>query len=363
RSQFGFIEFAPRFGRLLPVASVASTVSVVSETPKRKTTMILRAWHHWLRTIKPQKPSARRRFLSRGVESLEVRCLPAVTVSGSATAPVLTVTNGDDLVISQNGANLTYDLGLGAGAVAFGGAQGSVTSLRITCSSSSSSSGNTIQLALSSSDGLSGSFRVTVTGNGGADLIDASATDFPVSLNGGSMNDTLMGGSGNDTLDGSTNDDQLTGGDGSDTLFGNSGNDVLSGGDGDDDLDGGTGNDDLSGNAGDDLCLGGNDRDTISGGDDNDVVNGQAGDDSVMGDEGNDYVYGGAGADYVDGGGGANIVKGQGGRDTVAAGSWSGLVADRDNFRLLSSSETWRGLTADPSRANLDSRDTTDSYA
>lgn len=328
--------------------------------------MILRAWHLWLRTIKPQKPSTRRRFLSRGVESLEVRCLPTVTVTFpvSPNAPVLTVSNGDDLVIAANGTNLTFDLGTGAGAVAFGGAQGSVTSLRVTCSSSLSSSGNTIQLALNRFlDGLSGSFQVTVTGNGGADRIDASATDFPVSLNGGSMNDTLIGGSGNDTLDGSTNDDQLSGGDGSDTLIGSSGNDVLSGGNGDDNLDGGTGNDDLSGDAGDDLCLGGNDRDTISGGNDNDVVNGQAGDDSVMGDEGNDYVYGGAGADFVDGGGGANVVKGQGGRDTIAAASWSDVVADLNNFRLLSSSETFRGLTSDPSRANLDPRDVTDRYA
>lgn len=326
-----------------------------------KTTMILRAWHHWLRTVQSQKSPARRRALSRGVESLEVRCLPTITVSGTATAPILTASNGDDFVIAANGTNLTYDLG--SGPVAFGGAQGSVTSLRITCSSSSSSSGNNIDLNLNrASDGLSASFQVTVTGNGGADRIDASATDFSVSLNGGSMNDTLIGGSGNDILDGSTNDDDLSGGDGNDTLMGSSGNDTLDGGIGDDNLDGGSGADNLTGGAGDDLCLGGSENDTISGGDDNDIVNGQGGNDSVMGDDGNDYVYGGAGADYVDGGAGANVVKGQGGRDTVASGSWSGLVADLNNFRQLSSSETFRGLTADPSKANLDPRDANDSY-
>jgi hypothetical protein len=143
-SQIRFTENEPWFGRLLPVESVASTDSVVGKAPKRKTTMILRAWQQLLRTISPQKPSAQRRFQSRGVESLEVRCLPTVTVSGTATAPVLAVSSGDDFVISQDGTNLTYNLG--AVAVAFGGAVGSVTSLRITCSGTSSSAGKNFRL-------------------------------------------------------------------------------------------------------------------------------------------------------------------------------------------------------------------------
>jgi len=299
--------------------------------------MKLRAWHIWLRSITCQKPSGRRRFLSRGVEALEVRCLPAVTVSGSATAPILTLTAGDDVVISQNGSNLTYNLG--AGAVAFGGALGSVTSLRITCSSSSSSAGNDIQINLMIADGLSGSFRVTVTGNGGPDEIDASGTDFPVSINGGSHNDTLLGGGGDDTLDGS------------------SGNDEIYGGDGDDNLTGNTGNDELYGDGGDDLCLGGDGGDSIFGGDGHDVLNGQSGNDEVSGEDGNDYVYGGAGRDYVDGGDGFDIVKGQGGRDTIT-GSYEDALDEQEQMRALDSSETHRGV--DTSFASQDSRDRND---
>lgn len=289
--------------------------------------MILRAWHHWLRTITPQKPSARRRFLSRGVESLEVRCLPAVTVSGTATAPILTLSNGDDVVISQNGTNLTYDLG--AGAVVFGGDQGTVTSLRITCSSTSSSAGNNIQIALNrGSDGLSGSFQVTVTANGGPDLIDASGTDFPVNLNGGGSNDTLLGGSASDIIDGST------------------GNDILIGGDGNDNLTGGSGADNLSGEGGDDLCVGGDSNDSISGGDGNDTINGQGGDDSLSGDGDDDEIYGGAGRDVLSGGDGdADFIKGQGGLDLIYD-SWSNVVNELAVFR-----SRYR------STANLDPRD------
>lgn len=265
--------------------------------------------------------------MSRGVESLEVRCLPTVTVSGTATAPILTVSNGDDLVIAADGTNLTFDLG--SGAVAFGGAQGAVTSLRITCSSSSSSSGNNIQLALSrGSDGLSASFQVTVTANGGPDLIDASGTDFPVSLNGGGSNDTLLGGSANDTIDGSTS------------------NDIIIGGDGNDNLMGGSGADNISGEGGDDLCQGGDSNDSISGGDGNDTLNGMGGDDSLSGDDDDDELYGGAGRDVLSGGDGdADFIKGQGGLDTIFD-SWSNVVNELAVFR-----SRYR------STANLDPRD------
>ena len=251
--------------------------------------------------------------------------MPA-TVSGTSTAPVLTVPNAEDVVISQNGTNLTFSANGGA-ETPFGGALGSLTSLRITCSSSSSSSGNDIDLNLTVADGFSSSFRVTVTANGGPDSIDASDYDVPVSINGGSGDDTLIGGSG------------------------------------DDDLDGGSGNDNLSGGAGDDLCLGGVGNDTISGGDDHDIVNGMAGNDSLNGDFGNDYIYGGAGNDTCDGGdggGGANVVKGQGGKDQIV-----GTRADANNelnaFRALDSADVFRDLT-DPSSANLDPRDRDDEY-
>ncbi|MDB5171380.1 MAG: peptidase and in kexin sedolisin [Phycisphaerales bacterium] len=64
--------------------------------------------------------------------------------------------------------------------------------------------------------------------------IDASAVAYPV---------TLLGGTGNDTLIGGASDDSLVGGAGNDQLWGNNGNDTLDGGDGNDALHGGGGND------------------------------------------------------------------------------------------------------------------------
>lgn len=107
--------------------------------------------------------------------------------------------------------------------------------------------------------------KITVNGNDGADRIDASNLDIPVTLNGGNGNDTLIGGSGDDLLQGGAGDDNLDGQAGNDTLLGGIGNDVLTGGPGLDSMKGEDGNDTLNAADGlaDLLVDGGSGNDTI----------------------------------------------------------------------------------------------------
>lgn len=95
---------------------------------------------------------------------------------------------------------------------------------------------------------------------------------FPLQLDGGRGNDTLiaalgndllMGGSGNDVLAGSKGDDTLVGGDGNDVLRGNDGNDSLTGDNDTDSLDGGKGNDTVFGGSAQDSVIGGPGIDTF----------------------------------------------------------------------------------------------------
>lgn len=81
---------------------------------------------------------------------------------------------------------------------------------------------------------------VRVFGLGGNDLIDASAIDRPVYLQGGWGDDTLISGSRRDVLDGRQGDDSLTGGNHHDLLIGSEGLDDLDGGSGRDVLIGGS---------------------------------------------------------------------------------------------------------------------------
>ncbi len=135
---------------------------------------------------------------------------------------------------------------------------------------------------------------------------------------------TIQGGLGNDTIIGSMAGvfgDSISGGAGDDSIAGNGGNDSISGGDGNDTLDGGNGFDALSGDAGDDSLLGGNDGDTLLGGDGNDVQDGNDGDDFVSGGFGSDTLHGGAGDDFVFGDAGDDKAFGDDGNDQVSGGS------------------------------------------
>ena len=103
-----------------------------------------------------------------------------------------------------------------------------------------------------------------VIGSNYNDMLAASAARAtPISLMGGTGNDTLTGGTGNDMLEGGTGNDDLNGLAGNDMLEGGAGNDDLNGGDGMDTLDGGDGMDTLTGGANADTFIWG-DGDTIA---------------------------------------------------------------------------------------------------
>jgi Ca2+-binding RTX toxin-like protein len=110
---------------------------------------------------------------------------------------------------------------------------------------------------------------VTIVGNGGGNLVDATHTiagqPLPTAeedtIAGSGGNDTINGLAGNDTLGGDGGNDVLSGGDGNDFFDGGDGNDALSGGDGNDVFDGGSGNDTFNGGAGRDVMTGGNGND------------------------------------------------------------------------------------------------------
>ncbi|TXT17582.1 MAG: Cadherin domain-containing protein putative calcium-binding protein, partial [Planctomycetota bacterium] len=98
---------------------------------------------------------------------------------------------------------------------------------------------------------------VSVIGDNGNDLLDASALAVHVSLQGGIGTDTLKGGSGDDDLNGNADDDSIDGGAGNDSIQGGAGNDVLVGAAGDDRVFGQGGNDTITGGLGNDVLDGG----------------------------------------------------------------------------------------------------------
>jgi Ca2+-binding RTX toxin-like protein len=77
---------------------------------------------------------------------------------------------------------------------------------------------------------LSGITLAQLTGDAGANRIDAQLFTGQTTLSGGDGPDTLIGGSGNDVLSGGNGADSLVGGPGNDTLDGGAGIDTLDGG-------------------------------------------------------------------------------------------------------------------------------------
>ena len=187
--------------------------------------------------------------------------------------------------------------------------------------------------------------RATLTGDAGANAINATSFSGNVTLLGGDGNDTLAGGSGNDSIDGGNNDDQISGGLGNDALIGGSGIDTLaetvdgnmtltttglSGALGADTYStfekailtgGGSGNVlnasgvststfgvTLVGLGGNDTLTGGAGPDNLQGGDGNDLLNGGAGNDTIDGGNDDDSITGGLGADSLTGGSGTDVL-------------------------------------------------------
>lgn len=193
---------------------------------------------------------------------------------------------------------------------------------------------------------------------------------------------TIMGGSGNDTINGSDGDDLLLAGSGRDSVMGNPGNDTIIGGGGDDTLQGGDGNDTvlgqggedrIEGNDGDDFLNSGAGRDLVYGDDvpalvdpdstvpppipvgGNDTITGGARSDTLFGGVGSDVIYGGSGNDFVNGGDGSDRLFGQGGDDIINGGGgdddiiWRGRGDDvvdggegRDNVEVRGTGGTDR---------------------
>jgi hypothetical protein len=92
-------------------------------------------------------------------------------------------------------------------------------------------------------------FEVNV-GGGDDRVAVAKEISVPVTMRGGSGNDTLIGGGGPDKLIGGSGDDRLAGWRGDDILYGGLGDDVLLGGLGNDLVRGGSGVDTTSGGQG-----------------------------------------------------------------------------------------------------------------
>jgi Ca2+-binding RTX toxin-like protein len=146
---------------------------------------------------------------------------------------------------------------------------------------------------------------------GGNDQVDLSQTVLvPVTIRGGSGNDSIKAGGGNDLIYGGDGNDEIETGDGVNVVYAGGGNDKIKGGAGRDRVYAGEGNDELTGEGGDDLLFGGGGNDKLDGKDGNDVVSGGSG---------NDEIKGGAGRDVLIGGLGADIVKGENNDDILIA--------------------------------------------
>ncbi|MFO0844206.1 MAG: calcium-binding protein [Gemmataceae bacterium] len=304
------------------------------------------------------------RQLRPRLEALEVRLAPAMTVSVIANQVAFTGDDASDsLVVTELGGRLQHNLPLGGNLV---------SSLDM----DSAAPGEQV-VFLANLQGLE------LSGNGGDDVLNASAVNFPATFLGGPGDDQLFGGPADDqffggkgfdlfqdlvngtaTLTGTVVGKEQTGGDYTSNavksvnhgleggrLLGGPGSDVLDasgwvgpglrleGRDGNDTLRGGTGDDTLVGGPGDDRFFGGKGIDFFS-----DVVSGQAiltdttysSNGVVSADHGLDdgEIIGADGPDlidasgwrlpvglFLDGRGGNDTLRGGRGNDTITGGA------------------------------------------
>ena len=225
-------------------------------------------------------------------------------------------------------------------------------------------------------------------------------TNHPLSLSGGSGNDTLFGDGDGDTLDGGDGNDHLSLGDvinkaqqaPTNFLDGGAGNDRLIAGAGKAELDGGsgadhfspsindTGQDTFSGGTGKDkidfsqstaavkLNIGGSagagtsdklaDIETIIGsnhgdtmtiankigvevmdGDGDDILTGGSGNDTLDGGKGNDSITGNAGDDHLSGDAGNDTINGGSGDDTITGGAGQDSLVGGDGNDNINSKD------------------------
>jgi Ca2+-binding RTX toxin-like protein len=203
-------------------------------------------------------------------------------------------------------------------------------------------------------DGASGNDTLIVNAN--------VSSDFPVTLQGGDGNDSLVGGNNIDILIGGAGNDTLKGNGGSDGFWGGFGVDIANysdrtvgqsitldniANDGEDavadgtsteadnvydemeNILGGSGSDYLVGSSGANWIGGQNGADTIYGGSGDDTLDGQNGNDSIYGQGNNDSLLGGSGNDWMSGGLHGDVLIGDIGDDTLwgdggSDGLWGG---------------------------------------
>lgn len=299
------------------------------------------------------------------------------TLRGGSGSDSLNGGAGDDKVMGQGsgGDSLTG----GAGSDTLNG--GSGNDLVIENNGSGNITLTNTSLTGFGGDTLVSAERARLSGDNGANTIDASALFFAgftsVTLIGGGGNDLLIGSRGSDVLTGNGGNDTARGGDGSDRLFGGSGKDRLFGDDGNDKVFGQGGSGDrLSGGLGDDTLHGGGGADRIDESGDADLtltntsltglgtdvlrsieramltggegdntidvsgfssdrqitVRGAAGNDSIIGSVGADNLTGGDGDDTINGNDGNDILRGSAGNDVLNGGDGAdGISGGADN--------------------------------
>lgn len=208
----------------------------------------------------------------------------------------------NDTIMASMG-NDTYDGGRGTDTVNYSAMASGVT----VDLSTGTVSGPANQKLIAIENIVGSSGDDVITGNGGANVINAGDGDDVI--NGGAGNDQMTGVAGDDILIGGVGNDRVNGGDGNDLLIDGSGNDTYDGGVGYDVLDyseataaitvnngrvTGMGSDRYS-NV--EKVVGSSFADAFSGSRNLDTFDGGAGNDWFRGFEGSDIFTGGAGSD------------------------------------------------------------------
>jgi hypothetical protein len=193
---------------------------------------------------------------------------------------------------------------------------------------------------------LAGVTGVRVMGMGGDDTLTAGVGSLPVTVVGGTGNDTIQTGAGDDlvTADAgndhvSTTEDLPGQPDGDDRVYGGDGHDTIDVGHGNNSVFADNGNDTVTSGAGNDTLRGGFDDDSLNGGDGTDELRGHYGDDTLTitaygtlwGDEGNDTLTGGYGGSTLIGGDGNDVLWSDTDFDTIQGGDgFDTLYSDDD---------------------------------
>lgn len=188
---------------------------------------------------KKRKKNRKKRKRNRGNKDNKIPICFGLPATNPDHSGEIVGTDGDDVLIGDDGENTIRDLGAGVDRVCAGGGEDAVDM--------------TFDAGSGFADGGAGSDILFGKDNGRNLLLGGEGDD---TINGGLLDDEIRGGPGDDTLVGDV------GGFGDDRIFGDDGDDDLFGFDGDDDLFGGAGIDRLSGGDGADVLDGGPDPDT-----------------------------------------------------------------------------------------------------